>query len=133
MLGDNVVMNLTNNNFKNNSAFIGGAGIYFNNKLFSESPYQQNNFVDNKASFANDFLTFPMRLKITDSTYLRSLSSLTDKTYSLSIVPGITETSLYFDVVDYYGQTVKSLNGGFIFLIILFDIYNQFLDIPPCN
>jgi len=106
-------MNLNQNIFKNNSALLGGGGIYFQNKLLSESPYQNNHFIDNTADFANDFLTYPVRLKLIQNKTFQS--SKNKKAYSISVVPGITQTSLYFNVVDYYDQTIKSLNGGFIF------------------
>ena len=103
-------MNLTQNYFKNNFAFLGGGGIYFENKLLSVSPYQNNIFLDNIAPFANDFFTFPVRLKLINNKSISSSSK--NKAYSLNVVPEITLTSLNFAVVDYYGQTIKSLNGG---------------------
>ena len=102
-------MNLTKNIFKNNTATIGGGGIYFKNKLLAQPPNETNIFIDNKANFSKDFLTFPVRLKfISEKTFP---SWIKNKPYSLSVVPGITQTSLYFDIVDYYHQTIQSING----------------------
>lgn len=105
-------MNIFNNTFKNNHALLGGGGIFFKNKLLTESPYQCNFFDGNSAEFANDFFTFPMRMKFFDN---QSFDSTINKTiFSLSLVPGITKIKLFFEVIDYYGQTIKSLNGGFL-------------------
>ena len=122
-------MNLMNNYFINNSAMLGGGGIYFSNKLLTQSPYQNNDFIYNTASFANDFFTFPMRIKLTNYKTLNK-----KKAYSLTVIPGITQTSLEFDLVDYYGQTIKSINGGLLipfllllllclFILIIFEVF----------
>ena len=115
IIGDNALLSLTNNYFYNNFAFLGGGAIYFQNKLLAESPYHNNIFTNNTAFFANDFFTFPVRLEFTDNNYS---SRINKTTYSINVVPGITMTSLYFDVVDYYGQTIKSMNGGLLFIFI---------------
>ena len=99
------------NNFINNKAILGGGGIYFQNKLLPEPPDQNNNFTNNTAGFANDFFTFPVRLRFTDNQTFYSWINKTS--YSFTVVPGITQKSLYFDVVDYYGQTIQSMSGGF--------------------
>ena len=111
-------MNLMNNYFINNSAMLGGGGIYFSNKLLAQSPYQNNDFIYNTASFANDFLTFPTRIKLTNYKILNK-----KKAYSLTVIPGITQTSLEFDLVDYYGQTIKSINGGLLIPVLLLLLY----------
>ena len=115
-------MNLVKNYFKNNSAVLGGGGIYFENKLLPESPYHSNEFKDNKAYFANDFFTYPFRLQLTNNKSFHY--SKIKKTYYFNVIPGITMTSLYFDLVDYYGQTVKSMNGGFLFSSFLQSFIN---------
>ena len=109
-----MIINLVRNYFKNNSALLGGGGIYFANKLLPESPYENNEFKDNKAAFANDFITYPVRLQLTNNKSFRYAKY--KKAYYFKVVPGITMTSLYFDVVDYYGQTINSINGGFFSL-----------------
>jgi len=102
-------MILTNNNFKNNTASLGGGAIYFNNKLPMDSPYMKNNFYNNKADFANDFCTYPMRLRFTD---MKGYDSLTKySSYTLTVIPAITNLNFYFEIVDYYNQTIKSING----------------------
>ena len=99
-------MNLKNNNFTNNSASLGGGAIYFNNKLTS---CLNNTFKDNKALFANDFYTYPVRLRLIDNNGYDSLYNIS--LYHLSLVPGITFLNLTFEIMDYYNQTIKSLNG----------------------
>jgi len=116
-----MILNLAKNYFKNNSAIVGGGGIYFNNKLLGESPYQNNIFKDNKAYFANDFFTYPVRLQLTN--YKSFYYSKTKQSYYFNVVPGITLTSLYFNVVDNYGQTIKSMNGEFFFLYYYLSSY----------
>ena len=118
-------LNLVKNNFKNNSAILGGGGIYFNNKLLGESPYQNNIFKDNKAYFANDFFTYPVRLQLTN--YKSFHYSKTKQSYYFNVVPGITLTSLYFNVVDNYGQTIKSMNGEFFFLYYYLSSYFSYI------
>ena len=110
ILGDNAFFNLSQNYFRKNVAVLGGGGIYFNNKLLSESPNRSNIFIDNRAAFANDFLTFPIRLKVAENGNL--IFKKTTKTYLINAIPGITQISLSFDVIDYYGNTIESLSGG---------------------
>ena len=113
IIGREYFMNLTNNTFENNSAYFGGGAIYFNNKLPDVSPDQNNIFNGNKAYFANDFYTFPMRLRFKDNMEFDSL--INTSTYSFIVVSGITKINLYFQVLDFYNQTIKSLNGRFYF------------------
>ena len=101
-----------NNVFQYNFASFGGAGIYFKNKILKQSPSQFNTFSHNKALFANDFYTFPIKVRFQDD---RNFKSWINKSiYSITIIPGITQINLNFFVVDYYGQTLKSLNRFFI-------------------
>ena len=94
-------MTLTQNYFKNNYALVGGEGIYFQNKLLSELPSQNNYFIGNKAPFAINFFTYPVRLKITNLGKASSRMMTNKATLSLSMIPGITTQSLFFDIVDY--------------------------------
>ena len=102
-------MDLTNNNFLNNIAYIGGGGIYFNNKLLNVSPYRNNKFSGNQAYFANDFYSFPIRMRFTDNKKFYSLANTSS--YHLNLVPGTSNIYLYFEIIDYYNQTIESLNG----------------------
>ena len=105
-------MDLKNNIFENNYAILGGGGIYFKNKILPESPYKYNTFRLNTAFFANDFYTLPLEVRFQDD---RNFKSWINKSiYSITIIPGITQINLNFFVVDYYGQTLKSLNRFFI-------------------
>jgi hypothetical protein len=122
-------MNLSKNSFINNFASLGGGVLYLNNKLLAESPYQSNNFSGNKASFANDFFTFPVRLQFTDNQTFWSWINKT--TYSLNVVSGVSITSLYFYVVDYYGQIIQSMSGGLHFF--QYSLLDNSIDILLCN
>ena len=100
-------MEIKNNTFKNNYAVYGGAGIYFNNKLPLKPIQDENLFIDNKAEFANDFYTFPcrLRLKQNNNDFFKTSTNL------LKIIPGYTIFNLDFEIVDYFNQTIESLNG----------------------
>ena len=104
---------MTNNVFENNFAIYGGGGIYFKNKILDESPYKFNTFRFNKASFANDFYTFPIRVYFQDDNKFKSWVNKSG--YRMTIVPGTSKIKLNFYVVEFYGQTVKTLNMRFIF------------------
>ena len=75
ILGWNAMMNLSENIFQKNMALLGAAGIYFANKLLSQTPNQTNIFIGNSASFANNYLTFPLRLQLNNQTSSKSLKS----------------------------------------------------------
>ena len=84
---------------------FGGGGIYFKNKLLKESPYKFNTFIRNKASFANDFCTFPMKVRFKDDKNFKSWFN--KSSYTIKLIPGMTQINLSFSVVDYYGQILK--------------------------
>ena len=112
MLGGNHFLNLTSNIFENNLAKLAGAAIYFNNSILVESPKQNNVFIGNKAAlFANDFYTFPVRTIYFDGQE----KNLTKYKYLAlkNVLPGITNITLNFLILDYYGQIIKSLNGRY--------------------
>ena len=101
-------MSLINNSFINNSAYLGAGAIYFNNKILPEYPKVNNKFIDNIAKFSPNFLTFPVRLKL-----ITNFNRSPKTGYSLkAVIPGITSTSLLFNVTDYFGNTIESINGG---------------------
>ena len=99
---------MKNNVFTNNSAIYGGAGIYFKDKVLKESPDKFNTFSGNKAFFAPNFYTFPRKVYFQDDNHFKSWIS--KSRYTMTLIPGITQINLNFFVVDYYGQTVKSVN-----------------------
>ena len=109
------------NIFRNNVAQWGGGGIYFNNRVFKEMPNSTNLFINNIANFANDFYTFPLRSHLNNTFNWINV----DNMYALvDIVPGTPIPSLQFEIVDYYGQTIQSLNGRyFSFYKIIFNIF----------
>ena len=74
-----------------------------------EFPQNQNNFSSNEATFGNDYYTYPVRLRFKDNNGYDSLVNST--IYSLLIIPGITSVNLYFEIIDFYNQTISSLNG----------------------
>lgn len=90
-------------------ALYGGGGIYFKNKLpFNNlSPNKTNTFKDNEALFSNDFYSFAVRAEFYDNNNYHSL--INKNKLALSLIPGFTNFSLYFSVVDFFGQTLKSL------------------------
>ena len=101
-------MDLKNNIFEKNIAVFGGAGIFFRNMLLNESPYLFNIFKGNKAFFADDFYTFPVKINFQDDLNFKSWANKSK--YTIKMIPGFTKINLKFTVVDYYGQTLKSLS-----------------------
>ena len=101
-------MDLKNNIFERNFAIFGGGGIFFRNTLLKDSPYLSNTFQGNKALFANDFYTFPVKINFQDDGNFKSW--VNKSKYAIKMVPGITKINLNFAIVDYYGQTLKSLS-----------------------
>ena len=95
---------LKNNLFDNNTAIYGGGGIYFKNKILKESPYKFNKFLRNKALFASDFYTFPIKVRFQDDKFK---SWVNKSTYTMTLIPGFTQINLNFSIVDYYGQILK--------------------------
>ena len=106
-------MILMNNVFQRNTAINGGGGIYFNDALLNESPYKYNTFHQNEAFFANDFYTFPVRLQFQDENNFKSWKN--KSMYVMTIIPGMSEFNIFFDVIDYYGQILKLINGLVLF------------------
>ena len=98
-------MDLQKNVFENNNAIKGGGGIFFKNKVLKDSPYKFNTFSKNTAFFANDFYTFPIKVRFQDDKKFKSW--VNKSSYTITIIPGITKIDLKFSVVDYYGQTLK--------------------------
>ena len=107
-------MDLMNNIFENNIAINGGGGIYFKNQILKESPSKFNTFKGNKAFFANDFYTFPIKVIFQNDKNFKSW--VNKSSYAITIIPGFTEINLNFSIIDYYGQTMKLVNR-FYFLI----------------
>ena len=101
-----------NNIFENNYAIYGGGGIYFINRILDESPKQHNTFRLNKALFANNYYTFPVKVRFQDEKKFKSW--LSKSTYAVTIIPGVTQINLNFSVIDYYNQTIF-LNRFYIF------------------
>ena len=101
-------MDLRNNVLENNYAVLGGGGIYFKNIILKESPLKFNTFRQNKALFANDFYTFPIKVRFQDDNNFKSW--VNKSSYAIKIIPGFTQINLNFFVVDYYGQTLLTLN-----------------------
>ena len=110
------MLDLKNNLFENNFAIYGGAGIYFKNKILKESPDKFNKFIGNKAFYANDFCTFPIKVRFQDDKLFKSW--LKKSSYTMTLIPGITQINLNFSIVDYYGQTLK---------------LNRFFSLPPIH
>ena len=83
---------------------------------------KNNIFIGNKAAiFANDFYTFPLRAVFFNDEQ-KNLMKYKYVSFN-NVVPGITNINLNFVVVDYYGQSIKSLDLMFFF-ICDFHIHN---------
>ena len=89
-------MRLFNNNFINNFALYGGAGLYIENNFYNFFPNKNNFFIGNKAYYGNDFITSPFRLKL--------MNKKTNE--NNKIIPGISQISLDFSIIDYYNNTL---------------------------
>ena len=118
---------MINNTFENNHAIYGGGGIYFMNKLLKESPYQSNTFSHNKALFANDFYTFPLKVRFQDDKKYKSWVS--KSSYAITIIPGFTQINLNFSVIDYYNQTIFLNRFYSTFKIFLFYLSSSTLQL----
>ena len=95
-------MRLLYNKFLNNRAFYGGAGLYFENSFYNLDLNKKNTFYGNKAIYGSNYTTFPYRL------YLNSKKiSGYSKGIIKNVVPGITDFSLDFQFLDYYGQNIS--------------------------
>ena len=85
---------LYNNVFIKNIAIYGGAGLYLENNFYNLMPNKANIFNKNQGIYGNDFTTSPFRIKIINPKKIRNLT----------ILPGITEISFVFQILDYYNQ-----------------------------
>ena len=109
------IITIQRNVFQNNAAQSGAAAIYLMNNYQNIDVYKTNTMINNKAFYANDISTPPYKLKFI--TRLKYNSSKNNNTkFNLTMTPGVSNESLYFEVLDYYGQTIKSLNGSYSLL-----------------
>ena len=105
---------LNENSFENNIAFYEGGGIFiknnFENFIFKKT---SNKFTNNKAEFGNDYASSPnkLRLKNTSKTFHGSL-------FSISVIPGITNVNLNFEILDFFDQITTTLNGRYPFFLL---------------
>ena len=108
------ILNLTGNSFIKNFARY-GAAVYLANKFNEINIFDTNLFFHNYAIYGtNDTGSPPFRLKLCksqncDKFYQKSLSSF-------SMIPGISNITLNFEIVDYYGQAINYYNGSYALL-----------------
>ena len=89
-------MKLFDNRFINNFALFGGDGLYLENNFYNFFPNSANSFIGNKAYYGNNFITSPFRLKL--------MNKKTNENYK--IIPGISQLSFDFSIIDYYNSIV---------------------------
>ena len=111
---DLFVLNLEGNLFESNYAILGGAGLFMETNFYKIKIEENNKFINNYALYGNDYSSPPFRMKCMQKNnknlfYTQKNQSLN----KITIMPGITNINLYFVILDYFGQYVKSLNGEF--------------------
>ena len=107
------MIQILGNVFKNNNATLGGSAIYLMNHYDRINIVQFNSFIDNKAYYANDFTTPPIRLQLNsknkDNTLLKKNGKLQR---FLNVIPGISILSLKFEAIDFFGEKIRDLPGA---------------------
>ena len=71
-----------------------------------------NKFNDNRAAFGNDYASSPNKLRLASNSFNDSL-------FNISVIPGITDVSLSFEILDFFDQIITTLNGRYPFSIIV--------------
>ena len=121
------VIQLVSNTFKYNIAKYGAAAIYLYNNFQNINLKKTNNsFIGNLAYYANDFSTEPYNLRFINP--IKYKISKSNSQYTLKITPGITSLNLTFEILDYYGQTIKFLNGSYSLLELRNNDFSNSID-----
>ena len=102
---NNFLIILNNNSFENNFAFNGAAGIYLNNKFEQIDPLKNNSFKNN-IGFNLESPPFKIRLNSSNFDLYKTGRN------ALNLIPGISNLSLNFKIVDYYGHHISYFNGS---------------------
>ena len=102
---ENLVLKLSNNLFDNNYAKIGAAGIYLNDKFDQINLLSNNSFINNSGL---NFETPPFKINLSSSNFGFSNNAK----FRLNLIPGYSSISLYFKILDYYGNHISYYNGS---------------------
>ena len=109
---DNFLLNLNRNVFDKNLAKFGAAGIFMKNKYEKIKPQEKNTFYDN---FGYDYETPAFELKLN----VPNFNATKNRTrYSLQLTPGVSNPTLEFDLLDYYGHHLSYQIGSSVTLQI---------------
>ncbi len=110
----NAYLILNENSFENNIAFYEGGGIFiknnFQNFILNKT---SNKFHSNIAAFGNDYASTPNKLRLKQKSYTFRTSL-----FNISVIPGITNVNLNFEILDFFNQTITTLNGRYPFFLI---------------
>ena len=115
---NNYSLTLNNNQFINNYAVYGGGGLFFDNNFYKFSSYINNVFRGNNASYGENFTTSPMRIKIINQ---KNKNYHNAKFIKIIVIPGITELTLNFQILDYFGKNAYVAGISSIKLMKLFN------------
>ena len=89
--------------FKLNSAFMSGGAIQFMTQLPPIEIIELNKFIENTAIYGKNYASFPIRLKLMNTTsFIRKNGLL-----SLYLFPGVKlDLTFQFTLFDHFGQPV---------------------------
>ena len=127
---------LESNTFKDNKAKYGVAGVYYASNYDNIDPFKNNSFINNLALYGNDVGTMPYQIRLINNINNNLLRN--KKQYNLNMISGVSTINLIFNVLDYYGQVMKSLSGSYSLLYLknsknFSDIYDSSLKIIGVN
>lgn len=132
---DNCNIEISSNTFKNNSAIDSGGCIYLrglyslslNNNTFIQNvakeagaikyklqiptSYMPNKYIENKAFYGVDIASYPIRIDF-ENRLNKSFEGRPSFSYPLV-------ENLEFKLVDFYNQTVSTLNGPIVFINLI--------------
>ena len=108
---DDCSMQLSNNLFIENRATLGGGVLYLKNtfeSFFEISNMYQGNF--GEYGYGNNIATNPVRIKWSKIKNEKVKNNL--NTENIRIIPGISDISFEFKLVDYFGNHINYYNGA---------------------
>ena len=106
---------LRNNIFKSNQARVAGAGLFLQDNFDKIFPKIDNVFSGNIADFCEDYCSKAFRLKML-SNPKKNPFFIDHIQTSLNVTPGITNINFTFQIMDYFGQSMRGYNGSFVIL-----------------
>ena len=109
---------LQKNTFNNNSALIAAGGIFFAqfDENINNDIQKTNKFLNNKASYGEDFSSPPFRMKFNEN--LNKFGSQ-NFNHRIIMIPGITTLNFSLSVLDFYNQKIMNLTSGSLCFITL--------------